>query len=499
MTEEGVSGFGLLDGLCPALPATGLESFWCAVAPWEIPIFGVLLVAILALVILFLLRGRNDAGNTPFLLPAHPEAQASPRPREPFPEDEFPALELESPYALATTAPSLDPSATSPASAPEAPNATGETGMVRYDQPMDGTLQLLPGRFEVLSGPGAGSEIRFVRIPGVEQEITFGRSRGPQYRHVQLESPTVSRQHARLIFRAGGWLLRNESGTNPTVHNGRSLGAAQDEVLLQDGDKIEMGEIRFLFLQEEKRDRLATRSSWYTDRGRRAVNQDAVMVRTLPDGREIAAVCDGMGSHSAGGIASHVAMDTLVASLAGGASLADAVRDANMAVHQAAQAPDKEGMGTTLVAVLRQGDTFEIANVGDSRAFRVDASGAHQLTRDHSFVAEMVTQGRMSYEEAIKSPWKNAVTRSLGAEPEVNADFFPGEVGPEPFLLILCSDGIHGVLEAGEIGQIARATPDIGDLARVLGEKALVKGGEDNVAAAVLQFGPALPNMGGSS
>jgi serine/threonine protein phosphatase PrpC len=81
----------------------------------------------------------------------------------------------------------------------------------------------------------------------------------------------------------------------------------------------------------------------------------------------------------------------------------------------------------------------------------------------------------------------------------VNADFFPGEVGPEPFLLILCSDGIHGVLEAGEIGQIARATPDIGDLARVLGEKALVKGGEDNVAAAVLQFGPALPNMGGSS
>jgi protein phosphatase len=364
---------------------------------------------------------------------------------------------------------------------------------------MDGTLQLLPGRFEISSGPGAGREIRFVRIPGVEQEITFGRSRGPQYRHVQLESPTVSRQHARLIFKGGCWLLRNESGTNPTVHNGRALTSSLEEVLLQDGDKIEMGEIRFLFHQEEKRDRLATRSSWYTDRGRRSVNQDAVMVRTLPDGRELAAVCDGMGSHSAGGIASHVALDTLVASLTGGSSLSEAVRDANAAVYQAAKAPDKEGMGTTLVALLRQGDTYEIANVGDSRAYRVDAAGARPLTRDHSFVAEMVSQGKMSYEEAVKSPWKNAVTRSLGGEMEVNADYFPGEVGPEPFLLILCSDGIHGMLEAKEIEEIARQTPDVRDLARALGEKALVKGGEDNVAAAVLQFGPALEKKGGNA
>jgi protein phosphatase len=105
----------------------------------------------------------------------------------------------------------------------------------------------------------------------------------------------------------------------------------------------------------------------------------------------------------------------------------------------------------------------------------------------------------MSHEEAVKSPWRNAVTRSLGAEPEVNADYFPGEVGAEPFLLLLCSDGIHGVLGTEGIEEVARATPDARDLARALGEKALVKGGEDNVAAAVLQFGSALWHKGGGA
>src|SRR5690606_13137185 len=97
-----------------------------------------------------------------------------------------------------------------------------------------------------------------------------------------------------------------------------------------------MGEIRFLFRQSETRDRLASRSSWYTDRGRRSVNQDAVLVRTLPDGRELAAVCDGMGSHSASGIASHIAIDALVAALLEGADLQDAVRTANERVFRAA-------------------------------------------------------------------------------------------------------------------------------------------------------------------
>jgi len=363
-----------------------------------------------------------------------------------------------------------------------------------HERPPDGTLQLLPGRFEVTGGPKAGEEIRFVRLPGSPAEITFGRAEGPEYRHVRLESPTVSRQQARITFSGGSWSLRNESSTNPTSVNGRPLASDIEAVPLSDGDRIEMGEISFVFHHSETRDRLPFRSSWHTDLGRRPTNQDAVIVKALPDGRELAAVCDGMGSHHAGGEASHLALESLVSALSEGAGLVDAVKQANAHVLAAARrGTDRDGIGTTLVALLRDGATYQVANVGDSRAYRVTAGEVQQLTEDHSFVAEATREGRMSHEEASRSPWRNAVTRNLGAADEVEVDLFAGFDAEEDHLVLLCTDGVHGVLSEAEIAAVCSETRDIRDLARALSERALVRGGEDNVAVAALAFGSSRP------
>ncbi|HEX5072155.1 MAG TPA: FHA domain-containing protein [Gemmatimonadaceae bacterium] len=134
---------------------------------------------------------------------------------------------------------------------------------VRFWRPADGTLQFLPGRLEIAAGRDAGQEIRFVRTGGPDGTcITFGRADGPPYRHVQLREPTVSRSHARMVLeqtgtgsRDGGsnqgrWRLENLSSTNPVVINGRSLdanGGAMASVMLSEGDRIEMGEVAFVF------------------------------------------------------------------------------------------------------------------------------------------------------------------------------------------------------------------------------------------------------------
>lgn len=362
-----------------------------------------------------------------------------------------------------------------------------------FESPDDGTLQLLPGRVRVDSGARQGQEIRFVRVPGTPAEITFGRSQGPLHRHVQLESPTVSRLHARMRFEDGTWVLSNLSATNPTRLNGRALSGEPAEEAIRDGDRIEMGEVSFVFHQPEVRDRLPFRSSWASEIGLRSANQDAVAVRKLPGRREMAAVCDGMGSHRAGGNASHTALEALIASLAAGKDLADAFRCANQAVRNEARAdPGRKGMGTTMVALLREEDRYWVGNVGDSRAYRVDAEGIRQLTRDHSFVAEAIRAGEMSRDEAARSPWRNAVTRNLGTEAEVEVDVFGEFSAEEPHVLVLCSDGLHGVLEEEDLERLVRATPEIRDVARALCDEAIRRGGKDNVTVAALAFGGGL-------
>ncbi len=118
---------------------------------------------------------------------------------------------------------------------------------MQFSIPTDGTLQFLPGRLELIAGTDTGREIRFVRLPDAAiPEITFGRTAGTPYRHIQLLDGTVSRMHASMRLENGRWSLTNRSTTNPVVYNGEVLGEAETRAL-DDGDRIEMGELAFRF------------------------------------------------------------------------------------------------------------------------------------------------------------------------------------------------------------------------------------------------------------
>lgn len=119
---------------------------------------------------------------------------------------------------------------------------------LRFHRPSDGTLRFLPGFLEVVGGPDAGHEIRFVEPePGESPEITFGRQEGPPYRHVQLLEPTVSRTHAKLSTEGTRWRLTNLSRTNPVVVNNTPLEGINASQLLSDDDLIEMGALVFRY------------------------------------------------------------------------------------------------------------------------------------------------------------------------------------------------------------------------------------------------------------
>jgi pSer/pThr/pTyr-binding forkhead associated (FHA) protein len=122
-----------------------------------------------------------------------------------------------------------------------------EAHALRFSVPAEGTLQFLPGRLEIGAGLDAGREIRFVRVEGPNGiEVTIGRADGELYRHIQLRDKTVSRAHAVMRFRGASWFLQNLSHTNPVLLNGVQM-AGDAEQLLADGDRAEMGEVRFTF------------------------------------------------------------------------------------------------------------------------------------------------------------------------------------------------------------------------------------------------------------
>ncbi len=215
------------------------------------------------------------------------------------------------------------------------------------------------------------------------------------------------------------------------------------------------------------------------------------MIAQLPGGGEVMAVADGMGGHAAGDLASATALDSLTQELQAGVELPQAVRNANAAVYQtAARVAGSQGMGTTLVAVVRQGATYQIANVGDSRAYRVDGAGIQQISDDHSFVAEAVRLGGLSPEEAARSPWRNALTRCLGTGAEIEPDVFgPFSSAGAPHLVLLCSDGVYKVLSDAAIWHLVLSAEDASAAAGMLTAAAYQRGSSDNITVAVMECG----------
>lgn len=207
-------------------------------------------------------------------------------------------------------------------------------------------------------------------------------------------------------------------------------------------------------------------------------------------------VADGLGGHAAGEVASRVAVDAAIADWTRGSAqaarqaLRNAVRTANVAVYDAALERGRQGMGTTMTALTLAGHSALIANVGDSRTYRVRGRDCEQLTADHSKVAEMLRMRLISPEQAANHPARSMLTRSLGADPAVQVDIVETDVARDD-VFVLCSDGLWDAVSRGELATIVSGM--VGDRAIVaveaataLVDLALKRDAPDNVTAAVV-------------
>lgn len=226
-----------------------------------------------------------------------------------------------------------------------------------------------------------------------------------------------------------------------------------------------------------------------TDTGRvRNNNEDNLLVS-----ERLFAVADGMGGHSAGEVASQIAIDALRVAFNGAPTLdglVEAVRRANDAVvAKADEDPELAGMGTTLTAVAlvagADGDELVVVNVGDSRTYLLRQGELNQLTEDDSLVGQLVRDGRLGADEARHHPQRNIITRALGLDGEVEVD--PLQLTPvQGERLLLCSDGLTDEVDESEIASILRSQPDPQNAARALIERANERGGGDNITVVVI-------------
>ena len=229
-------------------------------------------------------------------------------------------------------------------------------------------------------------------------------------------------------------------------------------------------------------------SSYYGSRTEignvREHNEDSLTV--LPP---LFAVADGMGGHEAGEIASEITINTLndlAPQSADAEALARAVVAANLNVIKApSQGVGREGMGTTLTAAILEKERLVIAQVGDSRAYLLHNGSLQQLTRDHSLMADMIEAGQLTEAEARVHPNRSVITRAIGSDPHMQPDLYELNVETSDRLL-LCSDGICGMIEDHEIASIMRQAPSAQSCADQLVEAALAAGGFDNATAVVV-------------
>lgn len=242
-----------------------------------------------------------------------------------------------------------------------------------------------------------------------------------------------------------------------------------------------------------------------TDKGMvRTGNEDAMLI---DEHLGLLAVADGMGGHKGGEVASRMALDILkdyLSKTSGGSAafignvdakvskqanlLASGIRLANQAIFEAAASnPSWQGMGTTIVAILVKDGCAGIAHAGDSRLYRMRGGQLQQITGDHSLVAEQVRQGIITAEEAQKSSRKNVITRALGQWQELEIEMQDLEL-IEGDKLLLCSDGLSGMVSDPEIAALLEAYPSPEQSCHTLIEVANSYGGKDNITAIVAEF-----------
>ena len=231
------------------------------------------------------------------------------------------------------------------------------------------------------------------------------------------------------------------------------------------------------------------RQSWaaLSDTGRvRPHNEDSVLAQP-----PLFVVADGMGGHEAGEVASAIAVETLrdhAPRRPDAKALARAVKAANREVIRAArEGYGKTGMGTTMTAAIVEGTRIVIAHVGDSRAYLLHDGVLSPVSEDHSMVADMIRRGQLTEAEARYHPNRSVITRALGTDPNMIADTY--EIDAEPGdRLLLCSDGLTGMLEDAAIAEMLGGPRDPATAARTLIDAANDAGGHDNISVIIVDI-----------
>ena len=235
----------------------------------------------------------------------------------------------------------------------------------------------------------------------------------------------------------------------------------------------------------------------------RANNEDSFCIGSAAKKRMLFAVADGMGGHNAGEVASSIAVE-IMQKRAEAASSADSARDilrkgvaeANSVIYSTAAADEKlSNMGTTLTAVIADEKSLCIVNVGDSRAYLYSDGELKQITRDHSYVQELINEGLLTKQEADVHPDKNYITRSLGIDSEVEEDLYAPS-WKQGDKLLLCTDGLTNNVPDEELLRVLSSfsTPEFA--AETLIKLANAHGGGDNITV-IAVFNDGEPAKGG--
>jgi serine/threonine protein phosphatase PrpC len=244
-----------------------------------------------------------------------------------------------------------------------------------------------------------------------------------------------------------------------------------------------------------------------TDVGRRRkINEDSFLVS--PE-TSLFAVCDGMGGHNAGEVASRMAIETIAsfveksaveqeitwpwgidANLSFDANrLKTGIRLANARVFQAADNREElTGMGTTVVATVVTGDVLTIGSAGDSRCYLVRGNELRQLTRDDSWVSAALGEGILNSDDIEHHPLRNVITKAVGARDSIDLDVLEHRL-QDGDVVMLCSDGLHGMLNDQRLAQLLVPVPDsLEEATARLIDAANEAGGKDNVTVVLLRY-----------
>ncbi len=205
-------------------------------------------------------------------------------------------------------------------------------------------------------------------------------------------------------------------------------------------------------------------------------------------------VCDGMGGHRAGEVASGLTIDTFKQNKYKkksdpGQHLIDVIRQANTQIYEMGQnTPEFYEMGTTVTAALITDNLLTVANVGDSSLFLIRNAEITKLTHDHTVAEQMVADGVLHRDDVRSNSYNHVLTRAVGIETDIDIDIFEQELLTDD-LILLCSDGLTDMLTVTEVGDVFNGNKhNIEQIARQLLTRALHNGGNDNITIVLIWF-----------